>query len=266
MLPYQMLLHKKTREQMNLNLKNSIVIIDEAHNLLDTIANIYSAEIKLSQIQQCQRQLTAYKTQYLIRFNSKNLLRLNQLISIANRLTKLFPIGTSNAEVQPTSRMIQVHELFDYTNISPSNLTEIMQFCENTRLAQKVHGYTKRYGSGEVTAAPTKPKETTVSYLKRLSEQISNGKTGKAQVRTPEVVPVQSKSMSNPHANESSGSLRALLTFLECLLEESTDGRVLMSHNSSGQSTNSFLKYLLLNPSNHFSDVVQQCRAVSKAS
>jgi chromosome transmission fidelity protein 1 len=37
MVPYQILLHKKTREQFGIDLRNSIIIIDEAHNLLDTI-------------------------------------------------------------------------------------------------------------------------------------------------------------------------------------------------------------------------------------
>lgn len=267
MLPYQMLLHKKTREQMNLNLAQSIVIIDEAHNLLDTIASIYSAEIKLDQIQQSQRQLTAYKTKYLTRFSAKNLLRLNQLISIANRLTKLFANVKSGSEAQPaqpTSRMIHVHELMDDTNISPSNLTEILQFCENTRLAQKVHGFSMRYGAEEVTVAPAKPKETTASYLKRLSEQKLIQKNGKTPINSAPVVHVEDKPApaSGAGAGESASGIRGLLTFLECLLEESTDGRVLLS-NHPGQRANSFLKYLLLNPSNRFSDVLQQCRAVS---
>lgn len=258
MLPYQMLLHKKTREQLNLNLTNSIVIIDEAHNLLDTIAAIYSAEIKLDQIQRSQRQLTAYKTKYLTRFSARNLLRLNQLISIANRLTKLFVTVKGGPEpAQPTSRMIHVHELMDDTNISPSNLTEILQFCENTRLAQKVHGFSMRYGAEEVTVVPVKSKETTASYLKRLSEQKNN----KMPIETPKVVHVEEKPISVSGAGESASAIRGLLTFLECLLEESTDGRVLLS-NHPGQRTNSFLKYLLLNPSNRFSDVLKQCRAV----
>ena len=40
-LPYNTLLHAATRRAIGLNLKNSIVIVDEAHNLLDTITNIH---------------------------------------------------------------------------------------------------------------------------------------------------------------------------------------------------------------------------------
>lgn len=266
MLPYQMLLHKRTRQQMNLQLSKSIVIIDEAHNLLDTISSIYSAEIKLDQIQQSQRQLTAYKMKYISRFSSRNLLRLNQLISLANRMTKLFVTLKSVTEAQATSRMIHVHELMDDINVSPTNLTEILQFCDTTRLAQKVHGFAQRYGTEEVIVTPpTKPKENASSYLKRLSEMKANAKLGKTQ-NTVEIVNPVKKSVEKPvppnFNTESASAIRVLLTFLDCLLEESTDGRVLLS-DSPNLRSKSFLKYLLLNPSNRFSDILQDCRAVS---
>ena len=44
-LPYNTLLHGPTREAVGLKLKDSVVIIDEAHNLLDAINNVYSVEI-----------------------------------------------------------------------------------------------------------------------------------------------------------------------------------------------------------------------------
>ena len=45
-IPYNTLLHSSTREACGINLKNSVVIIDEAHNVLETIAHIHSAEVK----------------------------------------------------------------------------------------------------------------------------------------------------------------------------------------------------------------------------
>lgn len=51
MLTYQLLLHKRSRELAGIDLLGSIVIIDEAHNLLDCLSDIYSCEISLSQLQ-----------------------------------------------------------------------------------------------------------------------------------------------------------------------------------------------------------------------
>ncbi|KAI9159892.1 hypothetical protein LWI28_002977 [Acer negundo] len=49
-LPYQSLLSKSSRESLGLNLKNNIVIIDEAHNLADSLISMYDAKITLSQV------------------------------------------------------------------------------------------------------------------------------------------------------------------------------------------------------------------------
>ncbi len=40
-----MILHKETREALDINLSDNIVIFDEAHNLIETINNIYSVEV-----------------------------------------------------------------------------------------------------------------------------------------------------------------------------------------------------------------------------
>lgn len=49
-LPYQSLLSKSSREFLGLNLKKSIVIIDEAHNLADSLISMHDAKITLSEV------------------------------------------------------------------------------------------------------------------------------------------------------------------------------------------------------------------------
>lgn len=49
-LPYPMLLHAATRQAAGIKLQGQVVIIDEAHNLIDTITNIYSTEVNGSQV------------------------------------------------------------------------------------------------------------------------------------------------------------------------------------------------------------------------
>ena len=49
-VPYNTLLHATTRRAVGIKLKGNVVIIDEAHNLLDTICNIHSVEITGSQV------------------------------------------------------------------------------------------------------------------------------------------------------------------------------------------------------------------------
>ena len=49
-LPYQMLLHAPTRQAAGIRLQGQVVVIDEAHNLIDTITNIHSLEVRGSQV------------------------------------------------------------------------------------------------------------------------------------------------------------------------------------------------------------------------
>ncbi|KAG0717309.1 ATP-dependent DNA helicase DDX11 [Chionoecetes opilio] len=51
-LPYNTLLHRPTRESYGINLRGNVVIVDEAHNLLETISNIHSVLISLRQVRQ----------------------------------------------------------------------------------------------------------------------------------------------------------------------------------------------------------------------
>lgn len=283
MLPYQMLLHRKTREQLDISIKESVIIIDEAHNLLDTISNIHSAELNFGQLQRAHQHLCAYKEKYFARFSTKSLLRLNQLISIANRLIKRMTskqntAGDAWSKTQSTSdfssEMIFVHEFLDDANISTFTLYEIMKFCDETRLAQKLQGFVKRYGNEIVTNADkeVKPKQTHTDYLKRLSEQkINESKSKKSAKNANEsgaanVVVEQEGEKDKDLFNENATSasvIRLLLNFMECLLEKSTDGRILLSFNKLQQSKSS-IKYLLLNPSAPFEEFLRECRAVHR--
>jgi chromosome transmission fidelity protein 1 len=63
-LPYNTLLHAGTREALGLRLKGNIVIIDEAHNLLDVINSVHSVEISGAHVTKALSQLSQYKLRY----------------------------------------------------------------------------------------------------------------------------------------------------------------------------------------------------------
>lgn len=257
MLSYQMLLHRRTRLQNGLKLRDSIVIIDEGHNLIDTISSIYSNEVTLDQLRRAAQQLVAYKKRYFSRFSTKNLLYLNQLIFITNRLVFQLehPPALKGGSTAP-SRMILPLDLITESDFSTIRLNEILDFCDRNRLAQKVHGFSQKYGTVEVQVQPaTKP--TRSEYLQKLSQKVTTKEKPTVQVSKENVIPV-----AVIDANSSGSSvIRPLLAFLDCLLERIEDGRVLMTYNQSLQSKSS-MKYLLLNPAGHFADVLSECRSV----
>ena len=99
MLPYNILFQKETRESFSINLKNQIIIIDEAHNLIDAISQIHSVEISDLHVSQSITQLNNYVNRYKSRFSAKNMLYLRHLLNILNGLSKIFTNKNEDAKL-----------------------------------------------------------------------------------------------------------------------------------------------------------------------
>uniref|UniRef100_A0A182NQF4 DNA 5'-3' helicase n=1 Tax=Anopheles dirus TaxID=7168 RepID=A0A182NQF4_9DIPT len=287
MVPYQLILHRRTRQQSGIVLRDAILIIDEAHNLLDTLAAIHSQELRQEQLRQVRVQLSAYKARYLSRFSTKNLLRINQLIFIATRLAKLLSPDGKTGTNRPASRMLQTQELLLEGDIFNLNFVEILAFCERSRIAQKVHGFAQSAPPElfRQNVPPVRPKVGTsskvaTSALKSLLKNLeddkkrkeqgmkknsSSGGTSKQQAMEP---PPQESNQENvssrqePSKQPAANVIRPLINFLECLVEDSGgDSRVLLSFNEKDDAQ-SCMKYLLLNPGARFENIIQSCRSV----
>lgn len=61
LVPYNSILHRSTRLSSGINLKNNILIVDEAHNLLEAIERMYSASVTGKNILHCLNQLSQYQ-------------------------------------------------------------------------------------------------------------------------------------------------------------------------------------------------------------
>ena len=65
-LPYNILLHRAMREASGIQLEGNIVLIDEAHNLLETINAVYSVVITGAQLTKAHNQLSQYEQRYQV--------------------------------------------------------------------------------------------------------------------------------------------------------------------------------------------------------
>lgn len=282
MLTYQLLLHKRSRELAGIDLLGSIVIIDEAHNLLDCISDIYSCEISLSQLQSVQHQIVAYKMKYASRFSSSNLLSINQLIFVIKRLIKLLtssPETTTPKTVDKKNnfRMLCTYELMSEGDFFNIDLYQLLKFCERTRFAQKLQGFAKNLAvesKPNENEPPATGKTAAVGLLKRLQQSHEEKQSKSSKQKKQEIIEDVVKTSQNNEDNKKTqvhqtSSIRPLLAFLEALCEKSEDGRIILSissdeANKKCESQASF-KYILLNPGAHFQDVVKEARAVSNS-
>uniref|UniRef100_A0A8B9H476 ATP-dependent DNA helicase DDX11 n=1 Tax=Astyanax mexicanus TaxID=7994 RepID=A0A8B9H476_ASTMX len=87
-LPYQTLLHAATRKASGIKLKDQIVVIDEAHNLTDTITALHSAEVNGAQLCRAHSQLSQYCERYRSRLKAKNLMYIKQILFVLEGLVR----------------------------------------------------------------------------------------------------------------------------------------------------------------------------------
>lgn len=64
LVPYNSILHKNTRDSLGIVLKNNILIVDEAHNLLEAIERMHSVTVTGRNILHCFNQLSQYQKRY----------------------------------------------------------------------------------------------------------------------------------------------------------------------------------------------------------
>jgi len=86
-LPYPLLLQKSARDALGISLKGHVVIIDEAHNLMDAIAGIHGVEISLQQLKRARAQLGVYLQKFRNRLKGKNRVYIAQVVRVIDSLS-----------------------------------------------------------------------------------------------------------------------------------------------------------------------------------
>uniref|UniRef100_A0A2A4J8Q3 DNA 5'-3' helicase n=1 Tax=Heliothis virescens TaxID=7102 RepID=A0A2A4J8Q3_HELVI len=243
------------RSGISLKLQNNILILDEAHGLTAALENAHSAPVSVKQLSSVKTFLQFYINKYRARLSSKNLLTLNQISFVVGKLLGMIkPKGSEKKQDETT--IFTLEDFVIKAEIDHMNLRPLVEFCRNTRLAPKLHGFSMRYSQQALEEEMKKSTVSKKSSFEIFMSNIAKKKDGEKVEIVPEVKqnlsPVQA---SGPTETSAGSGLYAILDFLEMLCDRSENGRV-FAHMDTG------LKYLLLNPAEHFADVVRECRSV----
>jgi chromosome transmission fidelity protein 1 len=79
---WQVLLHEKTRKAWGVDLRGNVVVVDEAHNMLEAVAAVYSADVDARQLSLSQSIVQEYAQRFRSRLKASNLLYVRQLIAV----------------------------------------------------------------------------------------------------------------------------------------------------------------------------------------
>ncbi|KAM6321210.1 ATP-dependent DNA helicase DDX11 [Aegotheles albertisi] len=257
-LPYQMLLHEPTRNAAGIKLKDQVVIIDEAHNLIDTITCIHSAEVSGSQLCCAHSQLSQYMERYRKRLKAKNLMYIKQILYLLERFVAMLGGNVSqNPSCQAVSQtgtvLKSINDFLFQSQVDNINLFKVQRYCEKSLISRKLFGFVERYG-GLATDVKTNKENQKLAGLQNFLLTLQQGSDKAAGA--PQGPPVEAENDQLRAASP----LMQIEGFLSALTNANQDGRVIL--NRQGTVGQSSLKFLLLNPAVHFAKVVEECRAV----
>ncbi|KAL8972408.1 MAG: hypothetical protein Q9183_000569 [Haloplaca sp. 2 TL-2023] len=212
-LPYPLLLQKSAREALGISLKGHVVVIDEAHNLMDAISNIHSITVTQPQLHRCRSQLRLYLQKFRNKLKGKNRLYITQVVRLIDSVSGYLSSMASGC--QKNEALINVSDLMSGKGVDQIHLSKLIRYLAESKLARKVEG-----------------------YVESIEDHRETSPSQHVDV-TPALTHVQA--------------------FLQTLMNPAAEGQFFFER---GESEKVALRYVLLDPTFHFREVVEDARAV----
>ncbi|KAL4193954.1 hypothetical protein AMTRI_Chr05g56790 [Amborella trichopoda] len=235
-LPYQSLLLKSARESLGLTLKNSVVIIDEAHNLADALINMYNSKVTKFQLEQVEYHLTMYFERFRNRLGTGNRRYIQILMVVAKALLQLLICkeevnsvehckvidAQQTEEPEMCNSSVTVNDFLFSLEIDNVNLIKLKEYVKESNITHKVSGYGAKLNI------------------------LANG--------SPQSSAIDDRSVGVEGSIVS--AFQAFVDFMFALTNDDTDGRIIVSKKEGS------LKFVMLAGEKIFSEIVDQAHAV----
>lgn len=252
-LPYNLLLQKDARNALGISLAGCIVLIDEAHNLIDTILSTHSVTIDSRQIVQASKQIDTYLDRFALRLKGSNEQNLRKVRKVLSSMSSFFSKHAAKGKGDSEVVMSAADMVRGMTgNLDQINLVTLETWLKETQIARKVSGYADKHHRREA--------EQVEAAIKRNDAQ--NGSKGR-QPSKAVAKPVGAD--PGPSASQSAiSSMHAIESFILSLANRSEDGRVVLTSSTDTVTGEPVVraKYQLLNPSHVFKSLVDEARSV----
>ncbi|KAM4618264.1 ATP-dependent DNA helicase DDX11 [Polymixia lowei] len=265
-LPYQTVLHEATRRASGVQLKGQILIIDEAHNLSDTLSCIHSAELTGAQLCRAHSQLTQYSERYKSRLKAKNLVYIKQILFVLEGLVRALggKVGQNpqSQTTQPGKELLTINNFLFKAQIDNINLFKLQRYFEKSLISRKLCGFMEKYaGTGVTPHTQTNSQAQSSNKENRRTEGLNRYlQTLQNSQLTASVPSADQQGSVEAEKVLSASPMMQVEGFFKALTNSNTDGRVVI--HRQGALSESSVKFLLLNPAVHFAQVLKECRAV----
>ncbi|KAF9312900.1 ATP-dependent DNA helicase chl1 [Podila horticola] len=284
-LPYNLLLHASTRESLKLVVKDNILLLDEAHNLINSLLQMHSVVLPLDHLVLAQDQLKIYLSRFELQLTSINegyiriLLRI--LKALEDFVTKWMDgsfVSSSAATThhqqssdppqqgverhfRSVERVMKVNEFLHDAKMDHINLFKAHSYLEKSGVARKLQGFHESMQRKEAQKIHKEQERRVTGKVKIHSERRPPLPSSKSPSTTPVLSIIDSflVSLLNP---DNDG--RVIVAMEEATPDGDSDDDLLLPHDRPSMSTlrRPVLKFMLLNPARVFRPLVEEARCV----
>jgi DEAD_2. len=229
-IPYICLLHDKTREQLKIPLKNSIIIVDECHNFMEALYQIYSFSLTYRHLAQAFSQITAYKEKFKKRLKQKTLLYIDQIVRLLNSvMTFLKEKHKAKGSENQSS-----HQLIDFLidlKLDKYDFFKLEAFIQDSQISKKILGYSEKQASTQTQIPKTESSRPS---------------------------PIDEVNIEEIKATKDVATLERFLEFLIALIRSNdSDSRLIVT--LSDKIVDSSLKIVNMEPARYIDNILKEC-------
>lgn len=103
-LPYPLLLQQSAREALGIKLEGNIIVVDEAHNIMDAVANVHAAEIRLSDLRKARQMIGVYFKRFGKKLKGENRIMVAQTVKVIDGLSEWLTTALKAKVLSSSSR------------------------------------------------------------------------------------------------------------------------------------------------------------------
>lgn len=180
-----------------------------------------------------------------------------QILSILSSLIKFFGgktevPGDKQFIGKPETKLWSVNNFLFQSKLDNINLFEVLNYCQKSQVSRKLNGFAEKYQEVEVDIKQEKERAHSgvSSFLKEITQKNENQNVNSdvSAAKSPEDGTV----LRSP--------MMLIESFLAALTNANKDGRIVVTKQAL--LSQSSLKFLMMNPAVHFTDIVKQARSV----
>uniref|UniRef100_A0A0R3RRC4 Helicase ATP-binding domain-containing protein n=1 Tax=Elaeophora elaphi TaxID=1147741 RepID=A0A0R3RRC4_9BILA len=251
LLPYQILFQEEARKAWGIELSNNVIVIDEAHNLLETITNSHFVTLYAKELKSVLSILDVYLNRFQSRLTPVHKKYLRQLSTIVNVLLMYM----NHASDKHKNYVETMTAFAGKAYFAQYKLDILLEYIEQTHLIMKLSKFSKRL-DGEHNKKADSAYEFAVEHLLRTKDLPNESQS----IFTSACSTTQCTSPLSVEERTVASGLCAFKQFLQVLMLNYKDGRLIIECASGKDEAK--ISYYLINPASQLSDIIKQCRSL----